>query len=167
MTGFPKPSRGTAKAARRERTRQARKQERDAKAEVRRRDKTCRFPLCGCRRGGYALHVAHGTHKGMGGNPKGDRSTAAGMVLLCAPRHRESVLSIDRGTLRWEALTEAGADGPIRWQTKREVPFEVESAAGFIGSYWWTIAVEDRRGHVELTSLQRQFLKQAAAQLPR
>lgn len=85
------------------------------KREVRLRDKYCRFPLCGCGKFKLALHVSHSIHKGMGGNPTGDRSDPALMVLVCSARHRENRVSIDKGTLRWEPLTERGADGLIRW----------------------------------------------------
>lgn len=51
----------------------------------------------------------------MGGNPKGERSVAALMVLVCSARHRELPMSIDRGTIRWRALTPKGANGPIAW----------------------------------------------------
>ena len=132
MVDLSKPTRGTAKAERRARTNKARTREREEKQKVRRRDRFCRFPLCSCHRKNYALHVSHQRHKGMGGNPKGDRSTSAEMVLVCAPRHRESALSIDSGTISWEGLTLHGADGPIRWllhQTIRDgVPCDLELA---------------------------------------
>lgn len=86
------------------------------KAEVRRRDKYCRFPLCGCKRFQLALHVAHGRHKGMGGNPAEDRSEPDSMVLVCSARHKENVFSIDRKTIRWRALTPEGSNGPIAWE---------------------------------------------------
>lgn len=114
MTNF-KPAKGTAKADRRARTRLARKRERDGKAAVRKRDGACRFPLCGCYKHRYALHVSHQKHKGMGGNPAGDRSVAELMIRVCIKRHRESVYSIDRGGISWEALSADGANGPIRW----------------------------------------------------
>lgn len=115
MTPNWKPIPGTAKAERRARKTKRDAKERDAKKEVRRRDKHCRFPLCGCRKGRPALHVSHQVHKGMGGNPKADRSVPELMVLLCAARHRENRISVDQGTVRWEALTAEGANGPIRW----------------------------------------------------
>lgn len=91
------------------------------KKAVRFRDKVCRFPFCGCRKFGLALHVAHQKHKGMGGNPKGDRSDPALMVQVCSARHRENIMSIDRGTIRWRALTKDGANGPIAWDVDLQV----------------------------------------------
>jgi len=85
---------------------------------VRDRDEYCRFPLCRCRFRGDPLHVSHQRHKGMGGNPAGDRSVPWLMILLCAARHREAPISIDRGTLRWRPLTLAGAGGPVAWDVQ-------------------------------------------------
>lgn len=103
--------------------------------KVRKRDKYCRFPLCGCKRFRLALHVSHQQHRGMGGNPAGDRTQPESMVYVCAARHRENPVSIDRGTLRWEPLTEAGANGPIAWHVK-------ERAGLITGSEWFLVAVE-------------------------
>lgn len=95
------------------------------KAEVRRRDKYCRFPLCGCKRFQLAVsptsrrpEVSHSKHKGIGGNPAEDRSAPELMVLVCSARHKENIFSLDRKTIRWRALTKAGAAGPIAWHIK-------------------------------------------------
>lgn len=79
-------------------------QERRHKAQVRLRDRYCRMPLCGCWRFRLSLHVSHQQHKGMGGNPKGDRSHPDRMLLVCGPRHRENRISIDNHTLRWREI---------------------------------------------------------------
>lgn len=89
------------------------------KQKVRRRDGYCRFPLCGCGRFQLRRDVAHGHHKGSGGNPKGDRSQPTTMLLLCAARHRENTIAVDRGTLRWVPLTKRGTSGPIAWLLAR------------------------------------------------
>lgn len=93
------------------------------KQAVRRRDKRCRFPMCGCRKLKIQPHVAHLEHKGMGGNPEGDRSQPEKMILVCACRHRENAVSLDRGTLACVPLTADGTAGPVKWliQTS-EVP---------------------------------------------
>ncbi len=114
-----KPPGPTAKA-RAKRARSSKAAETANKQIVREQDEYCRFPLCGCRRRGDPLHVSHQRHKGMGGNPAGDRSQPEGMILLCAWRHREAPISIDRGTLRWRALTLHGARGPVAWDVKAE-----------------------------------------------
>ena len=97
------------------------------KAEVRRRDKRCRMPLCGCKKMAIRAEVSHAIHKGMGGNPAGDRSAPELMMLLCACRHKENAVSIDRGTLKWVPLTADGANGPVAWYISASVIPEARS----------------------------------------
>lgn len=86
------------------------------KAKVRRRDKGCRWPLCGCRKLRLALEVSHNEHKGAGGNPDGSRSQAPLMLQMCRERHRTNPFSIHNKTIDWEPLdTKLGANGPIRF----------------------------------------------------
>lgn len=94
------------------------------KKKVRNRDKYCRFPMCGCGKMKLRTEVSHSQHKGMGGNPAGDRSKAELMVLVCAARHKENAIAIDRGTLRWRPLTARGSHGPIAWDV--DLPATVE-----------------------------------------
>jgi len=94
---------------------QAKGKEDAEKQKVRRRDGYCRFPLCGCGRMRLRTEVSHSEHKGMGGNPAGDRSKADLMVLVCHRRHKDGRVAIDKGTLRWRALTARGSNGPIAW----------------------------------------------------
>jgi hypothetical protein len=84
------------------------------KQKVRRRDGYCRFPLCGCGKMRLRTEVSHSEHKGMGGNPAGDRSKADLMVLVCHRRHKDGRVAIDKGTLRWRALTARGRQRPDR-----------------------------------------------------
>ena len=83
--------------------------------EVRERDRKCRFPLCACGRFRLRLEVSHQKHRGMGGNPSMDRTTPESMILVCSARHKENRVSLDRGTLRWRALSDRGAEGPVAW----------------------------------------------------
>src|SRR5262245_41830807 len=73
--------------------RMALKADEDAeKAKVRRRDKRCRFPLCGCGRMQLQLDVAHSGplgHKKMGGDPDGHTSVSSNLLLVCRARHKE------------------------------------------------------------------------------
>jgi len=107
-----KPARGAAKSEADQRRERREQREAEAKAQVRRRDRYCRFPLCGCDRERLARHVAHERHKGMGGNPLGDRSDPEHMILLCSARHRESTYSYDKGTVQIAPLTTRGLAGP-------------------------------------------------------
>lgn len=110
-----KPSRTARKKAERKvRVERITKEDRE-KAHARKRDKFCRFPLCGCRKLGLALQVAHKRHKGMGGNPAGDRSDRKILILLCSHRHQHGRISLHAGTLVAHPLTLAGYDGPVKW----------------------------------------------------
>lgn len=135
VIGFPK-STGSRKVARGLKRITRKKAEDTEMAKVRKRDKYCRFPLCGCKKFGLTMHVAHQRHRGMGGNPAGDRTDTRTMVYVCSARHRENKYSIDRGTIRWRGITAAGANGPIMW--------EVESARqrGPYTSGWEVVAIE-------------------------
>ena len=111
-----KPSRTARKAAERQTKKDRRAQEDKEKLKVRLRDKGCRFPLCGCKKLGRRLEVSHHVHKGIGGNPAGDRSKADIMVQLCVDRHQFSNVSIHKGTLRPVFLTAEKFNGPIAWE---------------------------------------------------
>lgn len=76
----------------------------------------CRFVQCDCRRYNLFLEVSHLTHKGMGGDPTGERSQPDVMLLVCNWRHKESKYSIDKKRLRWQPLTAMGSRGPIAWE---------------------------------------------------
>jgi hypothetical protein len=119
VTFFKEPLAGKRKD---KTTRAARlKVERDGKDAVRKADRYCRFPSCGCRKLRLALAVAHLEHKGMGGNPKGDRSDEAKMILLCSGRHRELPISLDMGTIEILPINASlGTRGPCIWYIARE-----------------------------------------------
>lgn len=109
----PKPSARVQRALRRINIESAEDRE---KAEVRRRDKGCRFPLCGCRKLRLALEVSHNEHKGSGGNPDGSRSTAPLMMQLCRERHSTNVFSVHNRVVEWVPLyKKLGANGPVKW----------------------------------------------------
>lgn len=115
------------------------------KAHVRRRDKVCRFPLCGCRKLRMRLEVSHVTHKGMGGNPLGDRSLPSIMVLLCVHRHQDGAVSRHKGTLKAQYLTASKFNGPVAWLIDT-------NAAGVThrrGQHWKEVARESAPGVLE------------------
>lgn len=128
----------TTKVARVKKARAAKAEEDKEKAQVRKRDKRCRFPLCGCKEFGIRCEVSHAKHKGMGGNPRGDRSKPELMMYLCEARHKGNVISIDKGTLKWEALTRDGADGPVRWLVDMSALFN----ASALKPKWFEVANE-------------------------
>lgn len=154
--------RGSAKVARGKKRLRAAAFERGQKDLVRDRDKTCRFPLCGCKRFGLALHVSHSQHKGMGGNPTGDRSAPSRMVLVCSARHRENIVSIDQGTLCWVPLTDKGADGPIAWMVPKDTVVDGVPAPRSVAT-WVCIAREvSVRSWEPFTRAQKLFLQALA-----
>lgn len=117
---FVKDPKGTTTLEHRKTSRGRKATENTNKDKVRHRDhRRCRFPQCGCRRRGWRLEVSHDRHKGIGGNPKGDRSETPGLILMCLPRHQTSRFSRHAMTIRNVYLTDAGNDGPIAWQIKR------------------------------------------------
>lgn len=146
-----------------------RRDEQDEKAKVRLRDGyRCRFPLCGCKKLALPLEVSHQTqHKGMGGNPAGDRSKAKDMALLCNHRHQYGRVSRHAGTLRGIPISlEKGYNGPVIWQVHHEAlpdgqGWHAQVIRGNDG--WLTVAVEFAPGQIaELYPWQRQLLAQLA-----
>lgn len=143
--GLAKPKKGDGRRARKKRARLRDAAERKQKQVCRDRDGGCRFPLCGCRQYGVA-EVAHLKHKGMGGNPAGDRSVPELMICLCGWRHREGQISMHRETLTWEPLTDQGANGPVRWLVRGRTLFVPFVETGMLPSEWWELARETAPG---------------------
>lgn len=87
--------------------------------KARKRDgNRCRMPMCDCKRFKLRLDVSHQVHRGIGGNPAGDRSDTSLLMTVCCARHKDHAVSIDKGTLRWIALTDQGANGPVKWEVQ-------------------------------------------------
>lgn len=139
-------------------------QEQQAMRAVRQADKTCRFPWCGCRRFKLALHVAHAVqHRGMGGNPKGDRSDPSGLILVCAARHRQNVISLDRKTLKAVPLdARRGLRGPVKWL------IDLRAYRGQAGAATWFEVAREKAPHdLEYPSLPQQEILNALAEMQR
>jgi hypothetical protein len=153
----------TPKTRRARRTRKNAAAERRSKQKVRARDKHCRVPLCGCRKlWRYAMGdallkffatVSHDKHKGIGGNPAGDRSVPELMIYLCKWRHQDAPISIHAGNLENVHLTPEGNNGPIEWRIKREAlellfvtwPIEVSLVmSATVDVEWLTLARETK-----------------------
>lgn len=128
----PKPCKGSALIARRDRQRAIRAHEAREKAKVRARDVRCRWPECAnCRDYKPRLEAAHLDDKGMGGD-HGERTQADRMILLCFLTH-QGPRSLHSGDLRIEPLTERGTDGPCMF-------LEASEQHG-----WRVVHVEDGR----------------------
>ena len=139
MAANPKPLASTRRLAKAQTRRHLKSHEELHKRLVRKRDGYhCRFPQCGCRTLGWPLEVSHFLHhKAMGGNPRGDRSVSDSMMLLCRHRHQEGAVSLHKGTLKVQVLTERGADGPVAWL----VDLDAIPVHGH-GSHWFEVARE-------------------------
>lgn len=159
-----KPKGPTARA-RAKKSRHLSAAERAEKELVRRRDRHCRFPRCGCQTPPVdgmkaALTVSHDFHKGMGGDPTGDVSIASLMIALCKWRHQDGPVSRHARTMQTRYLTPDNNDGPVE--------FLVDLAAVYPGRYehkgqWFIVATEVERGVLgELTSEQGDVLDDLA-----
>lgn len=130
---------GPTALARKQRAAKLARDERANKIRVRERDRHCRFPLCGCIENygaRFLATVSHDVHKGMGGDPTGERSKPEVMLLLCKWRHQDAPVSRHKGTLRTIYLSDEKADGPLA--------FEVLLSAVYPGSSggWFEVARE-------------------------
>jgi len=122
------------------------------------------MPLCGCWRYKLAHHVSHQEHKGMGGNPAGDRSTPDKMLLLCAARHRENRVSIDNKTLRWSIIGRDAAGHPlIAWEVDLRALKHGLSTLATHRPQWFEVARETALHRYDaFTPEQRAVLQQLA-----
>lgn len=170
MTPMWKPS-GTARKLKQRRDRLDRKNaEQTAKRAVRKvAGGRCRFPLCGCRKMGLALvaslEVSHDKHKGMGGNPAGDRSTPEIMILFCKHRHQFGRISRHAGTLRTEPIVKRlGNNGPVKFLVDvSALRARVAGDAGVLVDRWRVVARESAPGVLlPLTDWQRRTLERLA-----
>lgn len=117
---FPKPERGSARLEREKRKADQKAAEDAVIAEAKALDSfrcrwagrhKCRGPLEGA-------HVFQ--HRGMGGNPEGDRTTVDKILTVCAWIHRLGPRTIDGGDLRVVAESDKGTRGPCSFW--RETP---------------------------------------------
>lgn len=142
--------------------------------KARARDSYCRFPLCGCAREiplpnrtlvELKGEISHYTHRGMGGDPTGERTQAPKLMLLCNWRHKLGKYSVDKKLLRWEPLTEAGSNGPVKWLIDAEMARDLygdmppSSARYSLDGRWFELAVETALHEYEpLTEAQEALL---------
>lgn len=120
--------------------------------KVHKEDGYCRFPLCGCDHGLGAPNrtylevkpeVAHLEHRGMGGDPTGDRTQPDRLILLCNWRHKLSKFSLDRSGIKCEPLTDNGTRGRVAWLVqKHTLPISVTDEEIMLANGWIEVAVE-------------------------
>lgn len=107
-----KPLRGEFLAERRQRSKDKSAAEQKIMRQAKRRDGGCRYPHCDCHKLKMPIAACHETHRGMGGNPKLDRTTVEQLISLCGRRHDEW----DRGLIAIVPQDRAiGFNGPADW----------------------------------------------------
>lgn len=149
-----KPSRTARKKAEKKKKTERKTAERKNMDVARKADKGCRFPLCGCRKLGLRPEVAHTTHRGMGGNPKGDRTQPDNVITLCSHRHQHGEVSLHKGTLKIVPMTPEGTRGPVRFMVDAETMGLPPTEDG-----WYCVAVEESPGHVKADWMQDHALR--------
>jgi hypothetical protein len=107
----PKPKKGDAWLDSKKRSAERKAAEKKAMDEVRKLDKVCRVPNCEHMPKKPRLEVMHEEHRGMGGNPAGDRTEIHKMLLGCFIHHGE----YDRGDLDFKKLSNKGTRGRLKW----------------------------------------------------
>lgn len=107
-----KPVRGEALVASRVR-RAGRKsaEDKEMQAAKRRDGNVCRNPACPHRSRNLPIDPAHQTHRGMGGDPKGTRTTQDQIIALCRACHG----LWDAGQMEIHPVKANGFNGPASW----------------------------------------------------
>lgn len=125
QVGDPKPKRGTAVLERESRKAARKSTEDEVIAEAKALDGyRCRWPEAHkCRGGLEGAHVFQ--HRGIGGNPAGDRTTVETILPVCAWIHRRGPETIDGKDLKVEAETERGTRGPCSFWRRGADGFEM------------------------------------------
>lgn len=104
---IPKPAKGSTTALRRRKAAQVKRYERKVMNEALERDGFA------CRRcGERPADPAHIIHRGMGGNPKMDRTQRKLIISLCRRCHQ----AYDAAQLVIDPLTDSVCDGPVRFR---------------------------------------------------
>jgi hypothetical protein len=85
-------------------------------AALKRDGHACRVPHCPYRAKKLPIDPAHQVHRGIGGDPKGTRTTRATVIALCRCCHG----AYDRGDLDIEAMTHLIFDGPCAFYRRVE-----------------------------------------------
>jgi hypothetical protein len=118
MTGFPKPMKGAALLASRERRAdRVAAEQAEMQAALKRDERKCRVPRCEYAGRKLPIDPCHKTHRGMGGDPTGFRTTRETIVSLCRIHHG----MWDRGALDIETLhISQGFDGPCAFYVEDE-----------------------------------------------
>lgn len=114
-----KPAKGSTYMAAKERRADRRDAEDAIMKQARQRDgNRCRWRTCTGKYRGLVLpiDICHNVHRGMGGNPKLDRTTRDQLVALCRKHHQ----AWDDGLIDLQPISDAGFDGLISFHEKHK-----------------------------------------------
>lgn len=113
-----KPARGTKLLEHRKRSAESKAFEKSVMREAKVRDGwQCRFPNCEFRAKELPIDVCHERHRGIGGNPTGDRTDRRYLISYCRIHHG----MYDRHEIDHEHLAPLkGADGPCAFYRRIE-----------------------------------------------
>jgi hypothetical protein len=125
---FPKPIKGAFRLERQMLRATRTKAERKTMADAKRRDGgKCRWPGCRLK---LTIHACHRSHRGMGGNPDGTRTTRENLIALCSQDHQRW----DLGLIDIQPQTAQGFDGPADFYERSESGrFELVASERVIG----------------------------------
>jgi len=112
MNILTKPRKGAMLTARRERHKLLKKAEKDTMRQAKKRDRfKCRVPTCTHKE--LPTDPCHLKHRGMGGNPAGDRTERSTVITLCRIHHGDW----DAGRLKITPADDfIGFDGPCAFE---------------------------------------------------
>jgi len=114
--GFPKPIKGTFLLERKQRRSEIVKREQQIMSQAKKRDgNVCRFPMC--RHKSLRIETAHFHHRGIGGDPSGDRTQLPILVTLCVAHHGQYDACLIDVQPQDSAL---GANGPLDFFVRTE-----------------------------------------------
>lgn len=113
-----KPAKGTALLqARERRASRVAAEQKVMQAALRRDEHKCRVPRCEYASKKLPIDPAHKVHRGIGGDPRGTRTTLDTIIGLCRIHHGQ----YDQGVLVIEPLQEAlGFNGPCAYYVPAE-----------------------------------------------
>lgn len=104
----PKPRRGAKLLDHRDKTDKEKAHEKKLMIACLRLDEhKCRIPRCEYASRKLPIDPCHKVHRGMGGNPKGDRTTLPTLIALCRCHHDD----YDHGRVEIDELTPQGFRG--------------------------------------------------------
>lgn len=124
---FPKPRRGDYLLERRKKRAELdAAEDKIMQAALARDLRTCRFPKCPFAKKGMVIDPAHFLqHRGMGGDPSGERTQRTGQIVALCRRHHDALDKYDE--IEIQVMDSAReADGPLAWYQRNPETGQME-----------------------------------------